>query len=292
MNNKVLSVIIVSYNNIEIIKNCLDSIKKYNDISDELEVIISDNSINMDLFQYIKLYYPWVTIIKNNNCGFGAGNNRGVEISNGKYLLFLNPDTILIEPIFKFAIDSFETNEKLAMFGVKLVDKSGNGVTSFCMYDIYSVFSRLRERYYQKRDKFKDKNMFICGADIFIRKSVFIEAGMFDENIFMYKEEADLVKRVKLYASEKVINYFNKKRIIHLEGGTEENDSNTRMKIAQRLVESDKYYAKKWDISFNKLIKSRMAFCRFKVMIFTLLFKKDRVQQEKQLLRFYKSKLN
>ena len=84
-----LSVIIVSYLHYDILSECLDSIKKYNDIGDELEVIVSDNSPSSNIINQLKSNYPWVKTCKNQNKGFGAGNNRGIGISTGKYILFL-----------------------------------------------------------------------------------------------------------------------------------------------------------------------------------------------------------
>ena len=103
-----LSVIIVSYENCEILRDCLESIKEFNDLKDEAEIIISDNSITNNVYEMVKKDYPEIQIIKNNNIGFGPANNRATDISSGEYLLFLNPDTILLEPIFQFAVDKFE----------------------------------------------------------------------------------------------------------------------------------------------------------------------------------------
>lgn len=80
-----LSVIIVSYENCEILRDCLDSIKKFNDLKDEAEIIISDNSITNSVYEMVKKDYPEIQIIKNNNIGFGPANNRAVDISSGEY---------------------------------------------------------------------------------------------------------------------------------------------------------------------------------------------------------------
>ena len=105
MNNIELSVIIVSYKNLEIIVDCLNSIYKNNDIGNYLEVIVVDNSPEDNIYNYVADNFENVRIIKNQNKGFGEGNNKGACIARGKYLLFLNPDTILVEPIFGFAIN-------------------------------------------------------------------------------------------------------------------------------------------------------------------------------------------
>lgn len=288
--NKVLSIIIVSFQNIGILEDCLQSIFRYNDIGEDLEIIVSDNSLNHTLYDYISKKYTDIKICKNDNIGFGAGNNRGVEISEGKYLLFLNPDTVIVEPLFKFAVEKFEQDEQLALFGVKLVDKMGKESGSFCSYDKYGVLTSLWDKHCRKIGKFVDGKMFICGADMFVRRSSFIEAGRFDENIFMYKEEADLIKRIKIYSTAKKVAFFRGKRIIHLEGGTEIDSSiEHRLKVVKRLTDSDKYYAEKWNLDFNKIIRSRLRYSRFKKFIFFCLLNKEKVLREKKLIAFYKS---
>ncbi|HOA82310.1 MAG TPA: glycosyltransferase family 2 protein, partial [Defluviitaleaceae bacterium] len=197
MDQILFSVIIVSYKKLNILIDCLDSIYKYNDIGDKLEIIVVDNSPEDSIYSYIKSNYNNVIILKSENRGFGAANNLGARIARGKYLLFLNPDTILIEPIFQFAIKKFEENNNLAWFGIKLLDKNFKKSFSFAFINEDSFFQQLLSILFRKLDLFIDGKMFIAGADIFIRKKVFFDIGMFDENIFMYAEEADLAIRIR-----------------------------------------------------------------------------------------------
>lgn len=285
-----LSVIIVSFKNIQILRNCLNSIKKYNDIGDELEVIISDNSPDTTLYDTIKSEYEWIKIIKNENIGFGAGNNKGFEISSGEYLLFLNPDTILVEPVFKFAIEKFEKNEKLALFGVQLRSAEMKKNTSFLMIDKYSVSATLIMKFYRALNIYKDGKMFICGADLFVRREAFEQAGKFDEKIFMYKEEADLTKRIKLHSAAKKTAFYKKKSIIHLEGGTEEGNIQSTSQL-ERMWDTDLYYAEKWNKDIKKIYKQRKRYQKFKLFIYKLTFKKHKVQNTNRIIEFYNTML-
>lgn len=289
-NPATLSVIIVSYKNVQILRDCLDSIKKYNDIGDRLEVIVSDNSEDNLLYDTIKAEYDWIKIIKNENKGFGAGNNRGYEISTGDYLLFLNPDTILIEPIFDFAIKKFEENKNLGLFGVKLIDKEFNNVPSFFLIDKYDVINVLFFKLCRQFEIFNN-NCFIAGADLFVRRDSFEQAGLFDENIFMYKEEADLIKRIKNNAWANEISYFRKKRIIHLEGGTEEKDSETRLRLVSRIVQTEKYYCDKWNMSLMKTLKEKRRYEKFKFFVLKVLRKTDKVQGQQKIVDYYNEEI-
>lgn len=288
--DKLFSVIIVSYKNIDILRDCLDSIKKFNDIGDSLEVIVSDNSEDEVLYHTIKQEYDWIKIIKNENRGFGAGNNRGYEISSGKFLLFLNPDTILVEPIFQFAASKFEKDSSLALFGVQLLDRDLKKNCSFYALDKYNVWATLREKLCRKLGIFRKRKMFIAGADLFVRRSAFEQAGKFDENIFMYLEEPDLQKRIRLHADAKRVAFFNNKHIIHLEGGTEERSFAQTLKQHQRILETEKYYSQKWALG-HKTVKERLQYQRFKKNIYKLLRRREKVSEQEQLLELYKKYL-
>lgn len=283
-----LSVIIVAYNGYSVIADCLDSIRKYNDIGNELEVIVSDNSPNMYLFEKVGNEYEWVTIIHNScNGGFGYGNNRGAEIAKGEYFLFLNPDTVLIEPIFGFAIDVFEKNQEISHFGVKLVSKSGEYNHPHALMDSFGVIHVLKQNYYWKHDVFVDNKMFITGADMFIRSETFIKAGRFDENIFMYYEESDLIRRIKKCERNSVISYFSEKSIIHLEGGTTDEDKNKLVNAEIHALKSLKYYCKKHDLNYQSILCKLVVLQLFRIMKYFIKNKKDRVKLEYDKLIVY-----
>ena len=96
-----LSIVIVNYNVKEFILNLLDSIDK---CSPEIsrEIIIVDNDSDDGSVEAISSLRPDVKLIANKkNVGFGKANNQGLEISSGKYILLLNPDTIVKEDTFR-----------------------------------------------------------------------------------------------------------------------------------------------------------------------------------------------
>lgn len=250
-----LSVIIVSYENCEILRDCLESIKKFNDLKDAAEIIISDNSITNNVYEMVKKDYPEIQIIKNNNIGFGPANNRAANISSGEYLLFLNPDTILLEPIFQFAVDKFEQQSNLALFGIKLMNVNGTANNSFFAMDNYTLSWTLLMKAFSKFDIYIDGKMYIAGADLFVRKSAFEAAGRFDENIFMYYEEPDLIKRIKRLPNNYVTSFFPEKKMIHLEGATEKKDAISNVKKVERSLATYRYYCDKWNISFIRNIR-------------------------------------
>ncbi len=261
-----ISTIIVTYKNLDVVTDCLDSIRRFNDIGEQLEVIVVDNSPDYTIIDYVETNYPWVKAIKSENKGFGAGCNLGTKHSQGDYLLFLNPDTILIEPIFQFAIDVFDDNKDLGMFGVRLVDAELAKNQSFQFCDksgfIWALVYKLCDRF----DLFIDGKMYTSGADIFVRKKAFFDCGMFDENLFMYSEERDLVRRIRSLGYK--TGYFSSKRIIHLEGKSA--DSNIEGKVKMQL-EAQKYYCTKYGLDFVNMVKGQLRYDYVRLFVHTLL---------------------
>lgn len=263
-----ISVIIVSYNNLNILINCIESIFKYNDVGANLEVIIVDNSTCNDIYNYLKCNYPECIIIKNINKGFGQANNVGAKIAKGEFLLFLNPDTILIEPIFKFALQKFNESSDLALFGIKLLDKQLKDNISFYFIDKHDFISGQILKLFNKLNLFFKNSMYISGANMFVRKSEFYKAGQFDTNIFLYYEEPDLIKRIKNNGC--IIGFFHTKRIIHLEGKTTHNYK----KFLIIRLQSAKYYSHKYNLNFKKQIKDEIIYNKLKYIANKYCFKK------------------
>lgn len=279
----ILSVIIVSYNEVDLLSDCLKSIEKFNDIGEELEVIVSDNSSSKNVVNMISYKYPVVKFIHNEkNGGFGYGNNRGVEIATGKYLLFLNPDTLLIEPIFRYAISKFEGNEKLVSFGFKQKSKDNKNHYSFYLLDEVSFLDNIRQKIYLKKEKYIDGKMFIAGSELFIRRDIFSEIGGFDENLFMFYEESDLFRRIWNLKKDYKTAYFGTKSIIHLIGGTREEDVYAGFNSIRMNLDSMKYYAKKYHLNFESMIR------KFLFTIYLRMIKAYMIGNEKQVEEFKK----
>ncbi len=260
----IFSVVIVSYRNLKILNDTLDSLMKYNDLGESLEIIVVDNSPENDLYDHVREHYAHVILIKNENKGFGHGNNAGVKQSSGKYLLLLNPDTILVESIFKFAINAFEKDPKLGLFGVKLVDRELKRNHSFYLMEYAGFIAAQLEKTANAMDFYKNGKMYIAGANLFVRKEVFIKCGGFDEKLFMYSEEADLTRRVLGLGYHTA--YFKEKMIIHLEGKTTvKNLSSEKIRL-----ESKAYYSAKYGLNYRKRLVEERNYDLLKIVIFKL----------------------
>ena len=131
-----------------------------------------------------------------------------------------------------------------------MVDKNLNQNKSFG-FEHNDLISMLKYKKYFRNNRFDGKIMHVSGANLVIRKSIFIQAGMFDEKLFLYYEEADLTRRVLKLG---FINmYYPEKRIIHLEG-----TSSLNIKKLDIIYESYRYFCDKYNINFDKKIRDEI----------------------------------
>lgn len=272
MNVKKVSIVIVTYNNMDVIDECIQSIYEYNDIDELLEIIIVDNSDDDILYNFIKYNYKKVCIIKSDNRGFGCGNNIGFKNSCGEYLLFLNPDTKLIMPIFEYVIKKFENNEKLGLFGIKLLDKDLKANLSFYLMDSAGFFYSILTKICNHLNLFIDGKMFTSGANLFVKREALLNSGLFDEAMFLYYEESDLIKKIRRLGY--VTSFFPEKSIIHLEGNS---NGESDFALKERL-KSARYYYDKYDLDFKKIIKKEITNDKLKLGFMKIKKNKNEVE--------------
>lgn len=259
-----LSVIIVTYNSSRLIGDCLESIYKYNDIGDALEVIVVDNfsSDRDEMFSIIKSKYRdnVVLLDSGGNFGYGKGNNIGVKHANGDYIIVMNPDVRLVTPIFKDIIKTLG-NTKVGMAGVSFMDGSA---PYYFKPEYWTVFKYALLKYYIKKQTYITGKMYMSGSMLAFNKSVFIESGMFDENIFMYFEEPDITNRIEKlgYKSE----WLSDVKVLHLAHGRSFNKN-----LNDYWYQSFEYYCQKYGVDSRKLIKIRMASFRINSVIWLIL---------------------
>jgi len=177
----------------------------------EYEIIIVDNCSSDGSAKIVTKEFPHVTLIANSeNLGFAAANNQAVKISKGEYLLFVNPDTELrseIEPLF----EHLEDEQIAAVFG-KLVGENGETQTHTLKrfptllneimeaIGLVKIFPKVSAFNREERDLSAYERHHIvdwgAGAFFMVKKRVFEEVGMFDEDYFVYGEDKDLLFRM------------------------------------------------------------------------------------------------
>jgi len=227
-----LSVIIVNYNVKYFLEQCLLSVKQaLTGINGE--VIVTDNNSVDGSCKMVKQKFPEILLIENReNVGFAKANNQAINQAKGKYILILNPDTVVEENTFHKCIDFMNQHPDAGALGVKMIDGKGKflpeskrslptpSVAFFKIFGLSGLFprSKLFGKYhlgYLNPEKTHSVEI-LTGAFMFLRKTVIDQIGPFDEDFFMYGEDIDLSYRIITNGFQNY--YYPGTRIIHYKG--------------------------------------------------------------------------
>lgn len=233
-----LSVIIVNYNVKYYLEQCLESVRRASK-GLQVEVFVVDNLSTDGSVSYLEERFPGVHFIANQeNVGFARANNQAIRLSTGRYVLLLNPDTIVIEDTFKDFIAFMDAHPEAGGAGAYMLRYNGSFApesrralptpfVSFCkMSGLAALFpkSRVFGRYYMR---YLDENEvgeieIISGAFMWLRREALDKAGLLDEDFFMYGEDIDLSYRIMKSGYK---NYFLPSRMLHYKGESTEKSS-------------------------------------------------------------------
>ncbi len=249
------SIIIVNYNSFNLLENCLSSL--YNQTKDiNMEVIVIDNNSTDGNIKDVISRFENIILIKNSdNKGFGAANNQGLKAAKGKYVLFLNNDTIIFENTIKKVYKFAESINDSVIVGCKLLNR--DKTLQYSVYDfpsllniftsnffLYLLFPRSRyfNKYYLMNRRISEITEVdvVTGAFLFGNKDKIEELGGFDERFFFYNEETDLCYRFKNNGGK--IFYYPDSSVIHLKGGTANKNFSIRYK--NEFIATIKFYQK------------------------------------------------
>jgi GT2 family glycosyltransferase len=205
-----LSIIFVNWNSIEYLRQCVASIYEYTRTV-ELELIVVDNASPDGDADILQQQFKDLKLIKSPvNIGFGRANNLGFRHSTGEHILFLNPDTRLVNPAIDILLTQSEALADAGIVGCRLLN-SDLSVQSSCIQTFPTILNQaldadlLRQRWPHSRlwgtsPLVSDcgtpaKVEVISGACMMIRRDVFERIGMFSEEYFMYAEDLDLCRK-------------------------------------------------------------------------------------------------
>lgn len=269
MKQRDLSIIIVSYNTLEITRQCIDSILKSAAGSDlSLEIVIVDNDSqdgSVALFlEYNKKHDSLFTLLLNDtNRGFGAANNQGIAKATGEFVLMLNSDTIVLDGALQSLLKHARKNPTQHFLGAALLNKDRTPQDS-CgpLYTLPVVFTHLLLmgdrwplfRFTRTSPKKTVRVGWVSGACILCRKSDFERVGGFDEQIFMYMEEIDLLHRAHKLGMNTY--FYPDARIVHL--GSASSGGQRTYPILQVYNGLLYYYKKHFNKTSLLLLKSML----------------------------------
>lgn len=253
-----LSVSIVAYNNYEDIKEALTSMEEYTSPELSKRVFIVDNGVAISSPSSVEEFKSFIEkmadveyIDAGGNVGFGKGHNVSITEMDSEYHAIVNPDILFCEDSFSNITDWMDANNDIGMVIPYITDEAGNKQEVYRReLTVFDMFNRMiLKGFFRKRfDKHIMKDMdyskpfnvpFGQGSFLVVRSDLFKELGGFDDNFFMYCEDADLCRRVNLVSK---LMYYPGTRVIHKwEAGSHRNKT-----LFKYHVQSMRYYFKKW----------------------------------------------
>jgi hypothetical protein len=267
-----VSVIIVAWNVRQLLHDCLKSVyEKTRDV--DFEVIYVDNASEDGSVEMVKEQFGEVRIIENDkNEGFIKANNQGIEIAQGRYVLLLNSDTILLDNAIAKTVRFADANPDAAVFGCKVLNPDRTIQRTCFMYPsvlnmflaatyLYKIFPK--SRFFGREhmtwwgfDEAREVET-ICGCFSLVRKEAIAQVGLMDERYFVYGDDPDWCYRFRK-AGWKVM-FTPDGRIIHYGGQT---TRQMRREFKLQLYGSE--------LIFMKLHRSRLSFfiARFLIALF------------------------
>lgn len=232
-----LSIIIVSWNVRDLLRACLRSLTTA-PCPLTTELIVIDNASTDGSAEMVAAEFPDAKLICNSaNLGFTRGNNQGLALARGRYVLFLNPDTEVVGDALATMVAYMEAHPRVGALGPQL--RYGDGSFQSSRRRFPGLATALFEstplawhwpaarnpwaRRYHMADTPNDQTQpvdWLVGAALLVRRAVLDQVGGFDEGYFMYSEELDLCRRIKATGWE--VHYLPQAQIIHHEGKSSE----------------------------------------------------------------------
>ncbi len=235
-----ISIIIVNFNSKDVLRNCLRSIIN-SQCSFPFDLFVIDNASD-EIFDDLSRSFPTVEFVFNKkNLGFAAANNIGIARTKGKYVLLLNPDTIVNKNSLEPMVNFLDQHPDVGIVGCKIFSPNGqveHSTHSFptlvkefvhaneFMKPLFGYGSWLA-RFLQRFMKFKALESYwdhdtirevdhVTGACMMVRKEAIDRVGVLDEAFFLYNEEVEWSYRMKQAGYKSV--FLPESNIIHLFG--------------------------------------------------------------------------
>lgn len=253
-NKTVLSIIIVHFKTTKLTLECIRSIYAFPP-SCSYEIILIDNGSNDGMDQILSEKFPQVRFIETGaNMGFAKANNLGIHNAHGEFIVLLNSDVELFEPVWDLMVDFMRQNAALGVIGCREVNRdrqfqlSCGHFPNFMNEIVRKVMHyRLSVNDHKVRDYLDEKysNLaqvdWVSGSCMMIRRKVLMDIGLLDEQFFMYFEDIDFCRR----AQEKGwgIRYFPAATICHYGG---QSSKHNLLHVLVEYRKSQAYFTRKY----------------------------------------------
>jgi GT2 family glycosyltransferase len=233
----ILSIVIVNWNTCDILRDCLESV--YLETKGvQSEVIVIDNASEDNSVEMVHCDFPDVILIENQeNRGFAAANNQGICVAKGRYVLLLNPDTIVLDRTIERTIAFADLHPDVGVVGCQVLENETKiQRTCFAFPSLRNLIlqeSGLRRLFprsrffgaadmgWWNRDTERDVDV-VSGMFMLVRREAIEQVGLMDEDYFVYAEETDWCFRFRRAGWRRVFTPVA--RIIHRDGGNKSTD--------------------------------------------------------------------
>jgi GT2 family glycosyltransferase len=207
-----VTIIVVSWNTRDVLRNCLNSIS-HETTDMTYEIIVVDNSSRDGTQEMVRREFPSIKLIANDdNRGFAMANNQGIRLARSRFVLLLNPDTVVhpgaLDRVYAFA----QRVPQAAVVGCRTLNANGSlqrncflppsflnlVLTSIGFHRLFSrskFFGRERMTYWDLDDA--REVAVVAGCFMLVRRAAIDEVGLLDERFFMYAEEVDWCVRFR-----------------------------------------------------------------------------------------------
>ena len=192
---KLLSIITINYNGLKDTCELIDTLPLHDET---IEVIVVDNASTQDEATEIGKRYPQVKVIKSDkNLGFAGGNNLGIQAAHGKYLFFLNNDTVLPQPsALNLLITRLASSDQIGMVCPKIKFSWGDHRIQYAGYTPLSKITLRNKSIGFGEEDYGHYNTahptpYAHGAAMMVKREVIEKTGMMPECYFLYYEELD-----------------------------------------------------------------------------------------------------
>lgn len=220
-----LSIIIVCYRGWERLIKCLEPLNSFAQKEFTTEVIVVDNdSGDEESLKKIENQFPRFTFIRNTvNGGFGYGCNTGAKIASGRFLIFLNPDTVASEPEAGRLLKTALENPSFTILSCRQVNEKGKESKAASDFPEWYNLTGIERSIFKSGERTGESASitfpdWVSGSVIMMLKEEFQRTGGFDEDYWMYYEDVDLCKRVRNAGGE--IAFCRNITIEHNHGGS------------------------------------------------------------------------
>jgi GT2 family glycosyltransferase len=236
------------------VRDCLESIQRTAGDIDH-EVIVVDNASQDGTQDIIRNEFPDVRLIANSeNRGFARGNNKGITQSHGQLILLLNPDTVVLPKTLTTLMKEMKQSPETGLLGCRLLNADRSLQQSFG-YEVSiwnegarKIFFNLWENHrfipvgwvLRSLHSRKREVAWVKGACMLSRRQTLLDVKLMDETFFMYLEDADLCRRIRLSGWQ--VRYTPEAEVIHFGNGSVRSN---RERSALEYRKSQLHYFKK-----------------------------------------------